>query len=448
IHERLKVKADGVTKYVNKAVLINVQRLHRRHTMFMPQRTITVEQPEDIVPGTMVVGAAVAKTIQAPQLDNLNGLVLEPKGCGEQNMVNFVPNVLVLGYLEERKNKNPALSAQAKTYLETGYQRELTYKRDDWSFSVWGQSDRAGSTWLTAYVLRSFHQAQKFVHIDDNVMARGLDFLESRQVASGEFPELGRLIQNNHGSPLALTSFVLLAFFENKEYMNRYQRVIDKAVQFVAQKVDQTNDPYDLAIAAFALQLARNRKAEQVLNTLENLAKHSDDRKWWTRSDNSVSNDVEITAYVLLAILEKQSMDSTDQIVNWLISKRNSNGGFASTQDTVVGLMALTKYELLNEKPPNVQIEIAPAVEIVAHLSKETIFIKPDTPWETKSYPLPDDTRDVKYSASGNGRVQFQIQYRFNVATKEKEPNFKLTTIAKKSDKQRIVLDICAEYTP
>ncbi|XP_044316072.1 CD109 antigen-like [Drosophila rhopaloa] len=441
IHERLKVKADGVTKYVNKAVLINVQRLHRRHTMYMPQRTITVEQPEDIVSGTMVVGAAVAKTIQAPQLDNLNGLVRAPFGCGEQNMMNFVPNVLVLGYLENRKNKNPALSAQAKTYLETGYQRELTYKRDDWSFSAFGQSDRAGSTWLTAYVLRSFHQAQKFVHIDDNVMTRGLDFLESRQVASGEFQERGRVIHNSHGSPLALTSFVLLAFFENKEYMNRYQRVIDQAVQFVAQKVDQSNNPYDLAIAALALQLAKNSKAEQVLISLESMANKSGDRKWWTRSDNSVSNDVETTAYVLLALLEKESMDSTDQIVNWLISKRNSNGGFASSQDTVVGLMALTKYGIQSEKPQNVNFRIDTP-------PKKTIVITDDSNWNTKDIPLPDDTRDVKFSASGNGRVQFQIQYRFNVATKEKEPSFKLTTIAKKSDKQRIVLDICGEYTP
>jgi len=127
--------------------------------------------------------------------------------------------------------------------------------------------------------------------------------------------------------------------------------VITKAVNFVAQNVDQSNEPYDLSIAALALSSAKHPKAQRTLNKLEGLAKQSGGHKWWTRSDNSVSNDVEITSYVLLALLEQDELDDPRPIVDWLISKRNSVGGFASSQDTVVATMALTNYELQTHIP-------------------------------------------------------------------------------------------------
>ena len=41
-----------------------------------------------------------------------------------------------------------------------GYQRELNYKHDDGSFSAFGPRDGAGSTWLTAFVLKVFAQVR------------------------------------------------------------------------------------------------------------------------------------------------------------------------------------------------------------------------------------------------------------------------------------------------
>lgn len=37
-----------------------------------------------------------------PILSNLDKLVQMPYGCGEQNMLNFVPNIVVLRYLKVR----------------------------------------------------------------------------------------------------------------------------------------------------------------------------------------------------------------------------------------------------------------------------------------------------------------------------------------------------------
>ena len=41
---------------------------------------------------------------------------------------------------------------------QMGYQRELNYRHEDGSFSAFGSSDGAGSTWLTSFVLKVFSQ--------------------------------------------------------------------------------------------------------------------------------------------------------------------------------------------------------------------------------------------------------------------------------------------------
>ncbi|XP_005531071.1 PREDICTED: alpha-2-macroglobulin-like protein 1 [Pseudopodoces humilis] len=65
-----------------------------------------------------------------------------------------------------------------------------------------------------------------------------------------------------------------------------------------------------------------------------------------------ISTDVELTAYILLALLSKPNVTESDLttasgIVAWLTRQQNAYGGFASTQDTVVALQALAKYAAL-----------------------------------------------------------------------------------------------------
>ena len=134
-----------------------------------------------------------------PILSSIEKLVRMPSGCGEQNMVTLVPNIVVLRYLRATHRDLPALEAKAIKFMETGYQRELTYRsvpflkynynifahyrRSDNSFSAFGQSDKHGSTWLTAFVIRSFKQAQAYVFVDDQVLEKSIAFLISQQLA-------------------------------------------------------------------------------------------------------------------------------------------------------------------------------------------------------------------------------------------------------------------------
>lgn len=81
-------------------------------------RTIPLEWPIDVVDGSKyakveVIGKnkryiyiyiyyniPLSGDIMGPILSNLDKLVQMPYGCGEQNMLNFVPNIVVLRYLK------------------------------------------------------------------------------------------------------------------------------------------------------------------------------------------------------------------------------------------------------------------------------------------------------------------------------------------------------------
>lgn len=143
-----------------------------------------------------------------------------PFGCGEQNMLNFVPNIVVLNYLKATGQLTPAIESKVKKFTESGYQRELTYKHTDGSFSAFGQSDKNGSTWLTAFVARSFRQADGIIDIEERIIDNALAWLSNVQADNGSFPEVGHVshadMQGGSGQGIALTAYTLIAFLENQ----------------------------------------------------------------------------------------------------------------------------------------------------------------------------------------------------------------------------------------
>lgn len=73
---------------------------------------------------------------------------------------------------------------------------------------------------LTAFVARSFRQAQPYITIEDHVIEDALKWLSANQATNGSFPEVGKVshtdMQGGAGKGVPLTAYVLLAFLENK----------------------------------------------------------------------------------------------------------------------------------------------------------------------------------------------------------------------------------------
>lgn len=211
----LHVEPEGVQQFKNKALFVD---LIENSTM---QSSLAVDIPNDIVNDSLKMDVNCVGDLFGGTITNLNKLIRLPSGCGEQNMLNFVPNIVILNYLKTIGQLKPDVERKAKMYTEKGYQRQLTYRHDDGSFSAFGKSDKKGSTWLTAFVAKSFRQAASHIDIiDDTIIDDALKWLSKQQKDDGSFPEVGtvshKAMQGGSGKGVALTAYVLMAFLENK----------------------------------------------------------------------------------------------------------------------------------------------------------------------------------------------------------------------------------------
>ena len=65
--------------------------------------------------------------ILASTLDNLGSLIREPRGCGEQNMINFAPDVFVALYLQHTDQLDSQTSDKVYQHILTGFQNQLKF---------------------------------------------------------------------------------------------------------------------------------------------------------------------------------------------------------------------------------------------------------------------------------------------------------------------------------
>lgn len=371
-------------------------------------------------------------------------------------MLNFVPNIVVLDYLTSVSKLTSEIEEKAKGYLESGYQRELGYKHSDGSYSAFGKSDGKGSTWLTAFVAKSFNQASKYIHIDQDIINQALSFLSKVQERDGSFPEVGRMLSNamqgGASKGIALTAYTLITFLENEKHSRRYSGTIEKAIEFILANIGNINDNYSLAIASYALQLAQNQEKSSFLSKLDGKAATSENEnagmKFWRREDDTKTNkpnsiNIEMTAYALQAFIEADRDVDALAIGKWLITQRNENGGFQSTQDTVVGLQALAK---LATKIYTAQSNVAITLNSDASTTT-TMNVNNDNALVLQKYELPSNARFFDVSATGSGLSLLQISYRYNVDDSLKLPRFTLEPHIENSSNQEFLhMSICTKF--
>ncbi|XP_075211329.1 CD109 antigen-like isoform X2 [Lycorma delicatula] len=452
VERKLLVKAEGETQYMNKAIFIDL----RKGNSF--SKNVTLDIPVNVVPGSELIEVSAVGDILGPSIPNLANLIKMPHGCGEQNMLNFVPNIVILEYLKNTQQLRPAVATKAVRYMETGYQQELTYKRKDGSFSAFGSADPNGSTWLTAFVVKSFRQATPHINIEENVMMEALQWLASNQAANGSFPEVGQVshtdMQGGAAKGLALTAYTLIAFLENSKATSLYRNTINKGIDYIVRNLDGLEDAYAIAISSFALHLAQHPDKNIAFNLLENKAQSSDEMKWWKRAEretdmknpwNSVPNsvDVEMTAYGLLTYIQRGLVEDSFPIVKWLISQQNDQGGFASTQDTVIALSALAKLaESITVNSPEITVSFS-----YAKGSSMSININKSNAMILQKNEVPRKTREIQVNATGTGFAIVQVSYRFNVNVTGAWPLFTLDPqVDKNSDMNHLQLSICSGF--
>ncbi|KAM6290379.1 alpha-2-macroglobulin-like protein 1 [Porphyrio hochstetteri] len=400
--------------------------------------------PAEVLEGSGRATFSVIGDIMGPALQNLDQLLEMPFGCGEQNMVQFAPNIFILQYLNKTKQLNQEIKKRALKFLRTGYQRQLLYKHRDGSYSAFGKGDKKGNTWLTAFVVRSFGQASSYIYINKNHVHSALLWLQRHQLPSGCFRSVGKLFNNDLkggvDDTISLTAYIAAALVEL--HLEKNDTMLDNALRCLKNVALDETSLYVKALMAYVFTLSKDvEMRDQLLGMLEKetaelLTSHS--------SSEESSSMIETVAYILLAHVSKPdvafSEASVSKLVHWLSGKRNSFGGFASTQDTVVSLQALSQYAaLIPQEIRDVKVTVkgkeASPLEFHVHRNNKLVLHQASLLAVPGMYTV---------QATGSGCVYVQTTLYYNVPPPKTEEVFDLDveTEPKDCDGVRKQIDI------
>ncbi len=385
---------------------------------------VTTAIPASAIPGSGRAFLTVTSSYLTQTIEGLEELIQMPFGCGEQNMIVFAPDVFITRYLEASGQIKPEVMAKAEMLMLTGYQRELTYRHRDGSFSAFGESDEQGSLWLTAFVLKSFAQADGLIYIDPNILDEAAAWITGHQNSDGSFDPVGSIAHQEILGGLsgkdALTAYVAVALMQAGE-----NTAAGRAVGYLETRLDDIEDAYTAALTAYALELGDSPMKDESYEKLMDLAREDENGLYWGENAGVLPLErepapgrfsrqaqptatIETTGYAVLTLVKHGDMPNASRAAKWLVSKRNASGGFGSTQDTVVALEALTKFG------SGSRADIDLKITVESSEGKKELSIKKNNFDVLQVLAIPVDD-NLTISTRGEGEAIAQVVTRFNL---------------------------------
>uniref|UniRef100_A0A3Q1J991 Alpha-2-macroglobulin bait region domain-containing protein n=1 Tax=Anabas testudineus TaxID=64144 RepID=A0A3Q1J991_ANATE len=358
---------------------------------------INIQLPENVIDGSARASVSVLGDILGRALQNLDGLLRMPYGCGEQNMALLAPNI----------------------YILHGYHRQLNYKHNNSAYSTFGSGPE--NTWLTAFVLRSFTKAQTFIYIDPENIEESKTWLKNKQRENGCFEQSGKLFNNRMkggvSDEVTLTAYITAAFLEMN--MSAESPVTTKSLSCLKESISDLSNTYTTALLAYVFTLAGDMETRaHLLQHLDTVASKQGGFLHWsqTAAETSASLSVEISSYVLLAKLSasptNEELGYSSGIVRWLTGQQNYYGGFSSTQDTVVALQALALYSTLVFSR-----EGSSTVTVQSPSGQLTFDVNQDNKLLYQEKMLQDTTGKYSLEVKGTACASVQISLHYNIPT-------------------------------
>nr|QOJ54018.1 macroglobulin complement-related 2 [Ixodes ricinus] len=391
---------------------------------------------------------------------NATSLLSKPFYCGEQNMFSFAANLYTLLYLRLTNQRDVSIEKQAFKYLNLGYQRQLSYQNDDGSFSVFRWHSQP-SVWLTSFCARVFHKAtfqewEHFLYIDPTIIQKAIGWLLDRQSPEGSFHETSffaydRKMSASSENPddpvrfrnVSLTAHVLITLAEVRDIRGEIgsraataRRSAARYLERMLHDIEKLEDPYELAIVAYALTLVNSVEGETAFNRLSEKLRETSGMRYWSRSDlpappvliennrpylyprlpftNDASN-VETTSYGLLVHVARQAVVQKE-IVEWLNTQRLSHGAWASTQDTLMAMQALTEFSVQSRSRDVTDITVTVEAPSTPGFTRQ-LHIGRDNLSKLQTLSIPNAWGVIIVRAQGSGLAIVQLHVEYNVDT-------------------------------
>lgn len=293
-------------------------------------------------------------------LEGLDTIFRMPYGCFEQSTSVTYPNVMTLQYMKRTGQMTPQIEAKAGKFIASGYQRLLTFEVNGGGFDWFGKPPAKEK--LTAYGIMQLTDISKVHNIDQAVIQRAGMWLKSRQQNDGSW----------HGfdskKRLDNTAYIAWALTE----ADIHGPVLDKALDFLRQNLNEADSPYTIALVtnAFLLNNPKDPLGMQLVSKLNSKFQVQGNSMYVPSSGigamHSRGNclDIETTALSALAILKVNPYaDTSRKALIWLFEQKDIHGTWRSTQATVLSMKAL----IAGTDEPGSNSEISSRVDVTVN---------------------------------------------------------------------------------
>jgi uncharacterized protein YfaS (alpha-2-macroglobulin family) len=366
------------------------------------------------VPTTALNGSARGEIKIYPNLaahiaDAIDGILERPHGCAEQVISSTYPSLLLLR-VEKKAGLASPLSARARKYLADGYARLLAYQSKDGGFTYWGNGD--SDIALTAYAVQFLSDAKDFTSISEPVIQRAANWLASKQREDGSWEG-------------ALTTTTLVAHaLANSGLTNvqdsRKRDTLRAALTYLRAHMDQSKEPYALALFAMIAKEVDRDVAVDALRRLEGLAQAAGNASYWDLTSNSpfygwgLPGRLESSALSIRALSEgigwgirtENTQSLIDRGLAFLLANKDRYGVWYSTQATMRSLDTLSRLaDSFGQGNGQIELKIGGARVQTVPLPRDRAAITPIT-LDISKFVRPGDNRIELAGSAGAATVQ------------------------------------------
>tara|TARA_R110002074_G_scaffold182410_3_gene347273 strand:- start:3231 stop:8240 length:5010 start_codon:yes stop_codon:yes gene_type:complete len=318
--------------------------------------------PEDHVPGSLSSGLTFYPAPLTDLVQGLEGILQMPYGCFEQASATNYPNVLAVAYMEAAGIAAPSVMAKARTMMASGYDRLVGYETSEDGYEWFGGAPAHEA--LTAYGLVQFVDMAQVFDVDASMLERTRQYLMGRRTGKGGYERNDKALDRFGSAPQPVTdAYVTYAL----AVAGTPPRDIEGELDRLEERGLESDDPYEVALAAGALHAAeRTQAANAVRDRLKTMQEDDGRLEGTTSSITSSQGDdliVETTALALLAWLDDAEDEANaHRALQYLVTMRRDGGRFGSTQATVQALRAMTGWARTHRR-------IANAGEVVVYVN-------------------------------------------------------------------------------
>jgi len=321
-------------------------------------------------------------------------------------------------YMKESGTITTEIEMTAIEYINSGYQRILTFECESGGFNWW-EGDNPGNAILSAVAVMMLADTKRvYDTVDEAVVQRAADYLASVQKSDGSWSEEPHLHAGNENlgaGSLRATCYIAWALASGGFTGDSS---VTKALSYIKSQLPSETGAYTKAMCLNALVEAGDTTnlVTDGLQEFHDTAVVGDGTVHWTSGGDTMVNSggdaakVEVTSLVALAMATKGAYpQDVNGAVEWLVQSKDPQGNWGyNTQATVLALKVFLKALTLN--PGKTSAEVTVLIDGEEMATRDFDDFNKDVVWQVEmTSELEPGDHLVELAYEGTGALSYQI---------------------------------------